>query len=119
MDLVLFVSMLFVVPAAVVAALAAIVSSWFGITGGTRLLCISLAAAAAISPVLVGAGHGGMPLPLILLLGERIFSPGPALPGFSDVVTDGAQFYLLGVLVLTPLIALLLHSFFRRWAYGR
>jgi hypothetical protein len=117
MDLVLFVSALFFIPAGVVAAIAAAVMSWLGIKGGIRLLCISLAVAAAISPVMAAAGHGAMPLPLVVLLGEHIFSTGAAGARFGDVLKDGASFYLVGVLVLAPLIALLLHLFFRRWAY--
>lgn len=114
MMLLTFVGLYFLVPAFIVAALAATVISRCGITGRARLVGISLAVAAALSPVLSGAGHGALPLPFIVALLDQMFSSGPARSGFGGVV-----FYLLGALVLTPLTALVLHLFFPRWAYDR
>ena len=108
----------FLVAAIIVAALAATVTSRLGIKGRPRLLSISLAVATAVSPVLSGAGHGGIPLPFIVALGEAVFSlraPTPTAGLLSGVGTV----YVMGVALLAPFIALVLHLVFRRWAYDR
>ena len=118
MDLLLFACAFVLIPAVLVAALAAAVTSWFGITGVSRLICISLAVAMAVSPVFVAAGHGSLPLPFIVALLDLLSSSDPARPVFGHA-PDGVAIYLVGVLTLTPLIALALHWFFRAWAHRR
>ena len=73
--------------------------------------------AAVISPVLSGAGHGAIPLPFIVALGDAIFSPGLAAPA-ARILSDVGTVYVIGVLVLTPLVALLLRLSCPRWACG-
>ena len=51
---------------------------------------------------------------LILTL---IFSSGTGEALFAH--SDGVSIYLAGVVVLTLLVALALHLFFRRWAHDR
>ncbi len=109
-------SLYFLVPALIVAALAAAVTSRFGVKGRLRLLSISLAVAMAVSPVLSGAGHGAIPMSLVVWLLDGAHSADAGTPGRS---VGFAVTYVIGVSVLTPIVALVLHLFFRRWAYDR